>query len=567
MNNILVINLTRLGDVVQTTPMLQGIKRQYPNSTVSLLVNSQYRQMGEMIPCVDRLFTIDFKEISSYIYEGADGLAGAYRFLKKYFTVLRQNRFDRIINVTPHYIGMLSAFLSSGAKEYNGAVPEWTKYFTVITRNWKSLPYHVVDLYHRVACNNQKNILPEISAPPECIDSTMRNLHAQGITHNDRIVGIHGGGSTPEKRWPDEYYVELCERILDTTSDKIVFVGAGMETGVLDNLGRKFPGRFVNMLGKTDLPALTVLLDAVSVFITNDSGPMHIAAALGTKIISIHTGKEACTSTGPYGVGHIAFEPALDCHPCEHPESCSTKSCRYAVTPAHVFSALSALLRVHTTEEHDGMQGNAANVYKSGFDAAGCMDFRPIVETELTGQIFARYIARSMWDIALSSDRSKKTDIENMLDSASERVAGYVCRHYACGVPDTIRNKHEKTKECTGYIITTADEAMRITREIARLGSDPLRNAAGLKELTVMLEEIDCEIISRGAMLPRYYASLTDMLMYDKEILNVDTIPAMAYESEQMYLRLSDRAALLRALEKRVLASIDNTTISQGGVK
>jgi heptosyltransferase-2 len=130
-----------------------------------------------------------------------------------------------------------------------------------------------------------------------------------------------GPGATygPAKRWPLEYWKELIARLLSMRRETLVILGTAREKNLFEALGKgwnqKDSKRLLNLAGQTDVQVLAAVLAQSRLLVTNDSGPMHLAAAVQTPVVAIF-GSTSPLWTGPFGKGHSVLKKDLDCSPC-----------------------------------------------------------------------------------------------------------------------------------------------------------------------------------------------------------------------------------------------------------
>ena len=292
MNKILVINLARFGDIVQSTPMLHGLKIKYPECRLTLMINKQFSYVRPIIPDVDHFVEVDFGRICKLFYSGDTFVEDTYNYFKDFFGNLKEKRFDKIINITPHYAGVYTAMLAGSATSMGTRMSEWQKYYINITRHWKTLSFHVVDLFVKMAGLSQQRIIPKLNVDAAAIKSADQFLKKSGIKKDEMLIGFHTGASKPEKQWPDEFFYEVAEKIIVNLNARIILFGTESESSINNKILNIKEGRVLNASGKTNAVELASLLSRLNIFITNDTGPMHVAAAGGTKVISVHMGKE-----------------------------------------------------------------------------------------------------------------------------------------------------------------------------------------------------------------------------------------------------------------------------------
>jgi lipopolysaccharide heptosyltransferase II len=155
-------------------------------------------------------------------------------------------------------------------------------------------------------------------------------------------VAIHPGARWVTKRWPAEHFAEIARRLNREFAATVVLIGGPDEADAAGRIVSALDGRCVNLVGKTTIKQLAAILSRVHLAFTNDSGPMHLAAALGTRVAALFT----CTSPDrarPYGPGHSVFATRLWCA-ASYLKKCSRMECMAELTPDRVWPELSAVL-------------------------------------------------------------------------------------------------------------------------------------------------------------------------------------------------------------------------------
>jgi len=144
------------------------------------------------------------------------------------------------------------------------------------------------------------------------------------------------------KLWEEHKFAALCDRIVGELGLKVVLTGdkAG---GVLSRIEARMTEAAVNLGGKTTLRDLAALYKRAELLVTTDSGPMHVAAAVGTAVVALF-GPTAPWRTGPYGPGHVVIRKATACSPC-FLKRCETGQCMKDITVEEVFEAVKKALR------------------------------------------------------------------------------------------------------------------------------------------------------------------------------------------------------------------------------
>ena len=161
-------------------------------------------------------------------------------------------------------------------------------------------------------------------------------LQRNEIDKKDSFVAVSPVALWDTKLWADEKFAALCDRIAEELKVSVVFTGS--ERGKLENIQSLMKTPSVNLGGKTTLRDLAYLYQRSALLITTDSGPMHLAAAMGTPVIALF-GPTDPSRTGPYGKGHVVIRRELSCSPC-FLKKCDSMKCMSDITVDEVFHAV-----------------------------------------------------------------------------------------------------------------------------------------------------------------------------------------------------------------------------------
>jgi len=140
-------------------------------------------------------------------------------------------------------------------------------------------------------------------------------LRRSGVTPGTGWVAMNVSARWPTKRWPAESFAEVADRLQQDGHGPVVMIGGPEERADVAAVSAMMKSSPIDLTGATTVGLLPALLSKASMLITNDSGPMHIAAAVGTPVVAIF-GPTSAVRTGPYGVGHEVLTGNVPCRPC-----------------------------------------------------------------------------------------------------------------------------------------------------------------------------------------------------------------------------------------------------------
>ena len=132
------------------------------------------------------------------------------------------------------------------------------------------------------------------------------------------VVAVHPGAGNITKQWPEEHFSALIDLLIERNDVNVLLIGGPDEVDIAERLRRNVlhPGAVASMAGKTSLAELPRLLGNCALYIGNDSGPKHIAAAVGIATIGIHSGVVDPVEWGPIGPNAVALRRNMTCSPC-----------------------------------------------------------------------------------------------------------------------------------------------------------------------------------------------------------------------------------------------------------
>jgi len=315
---ILVVKFLGLGSVLLATPLLRRLREAYPGAHITFLTFRSNAEMVRRLDCVDEVVAVSRSSAIRL-------LASVPRLVMQ----LRRARFDLALDL--EFYSRLSNLVSwaSGATRrvgffvrarWRGSLLTDPVYFN------SRLPYGraVLALLQPLGladADAERLVAPEVRAEEQT--AAHARLEELGVPREGTVVVVNVNASDlcEERRWPGHRYARLVERFNGEIApvDRFVFIGtAGEATAVrrvLDEVAPDARPACLDLSGKTTLVELMVLLKRAAMVVTNDSGPLHVAAALGVPTVSLY-GPETPALYGPVGENHLVFYASHWCSPC-----------------------------------------------------------------------------------------------------------------------------------------------------------------------------------------------------------------------------------------------------------
>jgi heptosyltransferase II len=330
--NILVRGVNWVGDAIMTLPALRAIRKAFPDANICLLVKPGIAPLFEHNQDIDDI--VLYKDM----HRGAWGrirLAFVLRRMKFTKAILLQNAFD----------AAMIAFLA-GIPERIGYDRDGRKFLLTKAVPHNSSDRKVHHIHYYLDLLRAVGIEAEYSVPSLTLTMEER-LSARKLLSDlpGPILGINPGSAFgPAKRWMPERFTDVAGWFIKETHGSVVIFGGKDETEVAEMIFRRLPMNRMFLAGRTTLRELASLLAECDVFLTNDSGPMHVAYSVGAPLVAVF-GSTSAELTGPVGDGHAVVSAGVGCSPC-FLRVCDKDymRCMFSVTSEDVFDNVRQML-------------------------------------------------------------------------------------------------------------------------------------------------------------------------------------------------------------------------------
>lgn len=339
-DNVLVLQTSFLGDMILTLPLIAEIRRRFPVKKLSLVCTPQGRELLQDHPAVDEIIVDDKK-----------GAHGGWSGLKKQAMALRQKHFT--VALTPHKSARTAYLL------HQAAIPKRIGFRQ--SKGWFLFHHCAQRVSERHDVERNLSLLEPLGvALGDCArqielpvsaavrDSVGEKLRGLGVAGGKMTVGVNAGSVWPTKRWwPEGFaaFIELARKKLDC---QILLFGGPEDVPVAERLKLDSNGMAVNLAGKFSLRELPAAIGGCQVFVTNDSGPMHIAVARQVPTVGLFCATTPDLGFYPYSRNAIVVQKTLACRPCTSHggRRCPLvhEHCIRQIAPAMVLQAVEKIL-------------------------------------------------------------------------------------------------------------------------------------------------------------------------------------------------------------------------------
>lgn len=324
---ILIVKLSSLGDIVQSLPVGAKLREKYPAAEITWIANSKYIELLQLVPDIDKVIPFERNQWGKPLR--------FFNTLKEFIGFIRniqRQHFDKVLDLQGLFRSGLITFLSRApdrigfAEAREGACLFYTHRVEVPSKR-----INAVERYLRLA--------EYLGEPVFNINPVFERLFKQEQSY----IVINPGSRWLTKHWPVQRFVQVIDRIQKAYEINIVLIGDENDKDIAMNIVNHVSSPVTDLTGKTNLRQLTSVLGGCKLLITNDSGPMHLASALGKPVVALF-GPTDSLLTGPWGKRHKILQSKVWCSPC-FKRKCKNTRCMEAITVAEVSGAVEDILQ------------------------------------------------------------------------------------------------------------------------------------------------------------------------------------------------------------------------------
>lgn len=337
--NLLIVRTDRIGDVVLSLPLAGLVKKHFPKCKVTYLVRNYTKALVEDHPYIDDIIILNEENGKVSV--------------KKNINILKQKSFDVSIVVYPTFIISLILFFSKIKRRigtgyrwysflYNKKVYEHRKYAEKHELEYNINLLKQIDIDEKILPGSVNFNISVSRSSKEKIDLI---FSSKEISETEKLVIIHPGSGGSSVDLPTEKMIALTKLLSETNSIKILITGDRAEKDLCDKFS--ISESVINLAGSLNLSEMKALINRVDIFISNSTGPIHIAAALGKFTIGFYPKILACSPQrwGPFTDKKAIFSPSINCTNCTR-EQCEKLNCMNSIDIYKVFDEIKRVLKV-----------------------------------------------------------------------------------------------------------------------------------------------------------------------------------------------------------------------------
>lgn len=337
--NILIVRTDRIGDVVLSIPMAETVKKKYPQCRITYLIRDYTRALLDGNSFIDEVIIADEKEGDILFAEN----------LKR----IKERSFDTCIVVNPTFKIALMLYFAQ-IKNRIGTGYRW--YSTLF--NQKVFEHRKYGDKHELEFNinllsklgiQASEALEEIQFHLKIDENSSEKINSilskKESSSENKIIVIHPGSGGSSVDLPKEKLIELTKMLASLEKVSILITGSKSEYELCKDF--EVSDSVINLSGLLDISLLKALINEASIFISNSTGPLHIAAALGVHVIGFFPKISACSQKrwGPYTEKKSIFVPSIDCSNCTR-KQCEKLNCMNSIDIGKVFDETKSTLKI-----------------------------------------------------------------------------------------------------------------------------------------------------------------------------------------------------------------------------
>jgi heptosyltransferase I len=341
--NILIVKLSAIGDVIHTLPALNAIRKHYPDASITWLVEEDAAPLVQGHKALDRVLISKRKRWLKALRSLS--FLNTVQEICGFIKALRDTRYDMVFDFQALLKSGILIALARGRRKigFGKGLEHMEHSYIFLNERVPAVDMEIHALLRGMMLLNAVGIptneveyeLPMSDHDRKKIDELMKQ---HGINGVKSFIAINPVAKWETKLWPNEKFARLADTMIDEYDAEIIFTGGPEDRSIIQDIMSAMKGRAFNLAGHTTLKMLAALYEKAVLVISTDTGPMHLAAAVGTPVVAIF-GPTAPWRTGPYGSGHKVVRVDQECSPC-FKRKCDTIQCMHQISINRVMDAV-----------------------------------------------------------------------------------------------------------------------------------------------------------------------------------------------------------------------------------
>lgn len=323
----LLIQLARLGDLVQSLPAIEAVRKRYPERQLDLLCSAPLAPVLSRSQALHRLIPWDGTQWRAWADQWSSDPTSTFHAVQSYLTSVGEVGYDRVYNLNQHARGiLLSHFfygqsLESGLESHSDrSVSPWAQYLRRVATERGENRVHLADAWCGMCGVTPSGRAPKLEGQEAELPG---DLTAIGDRKGLWIALVTGAGDSARCVPPAVWASWISEFLTQSDDGQVVLIGSGQEReacqAILEATPTLLQGRVWDTTGRTTLTQLMTLLGRCQWVVGADTGPLHLATAMGSRALGFYFARARVHETGPYGEGHWVYQHATQTQPANWP--------------------------------------------------------------------------------------------------------------------------------------------------------------------------------------------------------------------------------------------------------
>lgn len=320
---LLIVSTTGLGDSLWGTPALKALRKKFPQGYIALLTSPIGKQLYRNNPNLDEIFVLKGRSLFS-----------TFKLLPK----LRMREFDTAYIFHTSQSPILPLVTLAGPSSIIGTEGINKGLDFLLTTSLPHIHQHEIKRRLEIVEGKEEDPRMELFLTEEENQASFSHVPDLPL-----VIGMHPGAKDKFKQWNPKYFIELGRKLVKEKGAKILLTGDPSEKELVDEIAEHIPGA-TSLAGKLPVRVTAALIEKLDLFVTNDTGPMHIAFAMGTPTFAFFSPTDP-SLCGPYKINHgTVIQKPKTCIPCIR-KSCVSPFCMEQISPQNVYEKIDAHLQ------------------------------------------------------------------------------------------------------------------------------------------------------------------------------------------------------------------------------
>ena len=336
--NILIIRFSSIGDIVLSTPLVRALRKRFPEARIDFVIKQEFAELMQTNPHVTTV----------YVYDKQSGMRGLLAFAQQ----LRHNRYDLLVDIHKNYRSYLLRFVTHPSQivSYSKQIVQRTLLIKTGLNQYGEIlqiPERYLKPLQAFGVVNDDQGLELF--PTEAHWSRVAAIFRQErLADGEVAIGFGSIAAHPLKQWPVERFIELGRQLVQRYGARILLFGGPQDLQGVTRIAAQIPNSPLILCGKLSFLEVAAAIQRCAVFVGNDTGTIHIAAAMQRNVVALFGPTVEEFGYYPYRTRSIVISKPLSCRPCTPTGKgvckIKTHACLKEISTAEVFQAVEKML-------------------------------------------------------------------------------------------------------------------------------------------------------------------------------------------------------------------------------